>query len=112
MHPRVGDGSELLGHLVQFALKVDDWPYSVGLPIAVCLYGWRLRGGIKLEHFQVKIVDVRRPLSAAARDSMSVSQRTAINDGNPPRGRLVKNVVRPQVQEHITGLKESFLQVK
>ncbi len=54
-------------------------------------------------------MDIRRPLAAAARDPMGVSQRTAVNDRNPPGGRLVEDIVRPQVQENVAGPKEGFL---
>src|SRR5215468_8676735 len=43
---------------------------------------------------------------------MSVSQRTAIDDGNAPGSRLVEDVVRPQVQENVASLKEGFLQIE
>src|SRR2546425_390197 len=95
LHPGVGDGSEMLGHLVQFTLKVDDGPYPIWLPIAARLPRRELRRRIKLEHFQVKIVDIGGPHAAAAHNPMRVSQSAAINDGNTPRGWLVEDVVRP-----------------
>src|SRR5712691_1763879 len=112
VQPGMCDGLELLGHLVKFALKVDHRPYPIRLPVAARLHWWRLRGGIKLEHFQVKIVDIGGPQSVAARDPMSIGQSAAIDDGDPPGGGLVEDIVGPQVQEHITGLEVRRLQVE
>src|SRR5713226_10090405 len=81
LHPGVGDGPEMLGHLVQFTLKVDDGPYPIRLPVATRLHRRELRRRIKLEHFQVKIVDLGGPHSTAAHNSMRVSQSAAIDDG-------------------------------
>ena len=85
----------MLGHLVQFTLKVDDGPYPIRLPVAARLPRRELRRRIKLEHFQVKIVDIGGPHAAAAHHPMRVSQSATIDDGNTPRGWLVEDVVRP-----------------
>src|SRR5262245_21569400 len=95
LHARVGNGSEMLRHLVQFTLKVDDGPYAIRLPVAARLRWWQLRRRIKLEHFQVKIVDIGGPHSSLAHHSMCVNQSAAIDDGNTPCCWLVEDVVGP-----------------
>src|SRR5262245_43078314 len=102
----------MLSHLVQLALKVDDGPYSIRLPVAVHLYRRELRRRIKLEHFQVKVVNIGGPHAATARDPMRVSQSAAIDDGNTPCGWLVEDIVGAKVQEHVASLKERLLQVE
>src|SRR5215510_11189607 len=93
LHAGVGNGSEMLRHLVQFTLKVDDGPYAIRLPIAARLHWRQLRRRIKLEHFQVKIVDIGGPDSSAAHSPMHVSQSATIDDSNTPRCWLVEDVV-------------------
>src|SRR5215510_2437529 len=93
LHAGVGNGSEMLRHLVQFTLKVDDGPYSIWLPIAARLHWWQLRRRIKFEHFQVKVVDMGGAHSPVAHNSMRVSQSATIDDSNTPRCWLVEDVV-------------------
>ena len=101
-----------LRQLPQLLFEVDHGSLSIGIAVAVGDGGRHVRVDIKLNDFKEGVVDIPLDSRATVRLPANDRQVTTVDDSNLARRRLIKDVLRAQVQQYVSLGVEHLFQVQ